>query len=57
MIIGNVAIYAVGVLQLSTFVGFEKAVALGLTPFIIGDLVKTAVASALFPALWSKITK
>ena len=30
-----------------------KAIEYGLTPFIMGDLVKAAIAAIGFPALWS----
>ena len=47
---GTVAIYGFGVAWLATFIGFEKAVAAGMTPFLLGDAVKGALvwaASAL----------
>ncbi len=58
MIIGTIAIYSVGLVWLGTVVGWDKPIlAWGFTPFIIGDLVKSGVASALFPALWKKLSK
>ena len=38
---------------LSGFVGgFDKAVAVGLLPFIAGDIVKAIIAAIAFPAVW-----
>ncbi|MBL8805986.1 MAG: biotin transporter BioY [Rhodospirillales bacterium] len=50
MAVGTVVLHAPGVAWLATFVGFEKAVALGLTPFIAGAVVKAALATALVSA-------
>jgi biotin transport system substrate-specific component len=54
MFIGNVVIYAFGLpwLMAAEDLPFSKAVELGLTPFVIGDLVKLVLAAALFPAAW-----
>jgi biotin transport system substrate-specific component len=54
MVIGEVAIYAVGVpwLAYSAHMSPETAVATGLTPFVIGDMIKLAIAAGLFPAAW-----
>jgi biotin transport system substrate-specific component len=59
MFIGNVVIYLVGVpwlaLALSTASvanPLDKAVALGLTPFVIVDLAKLVLAALLFPTAW-----
>jgi biotin transport system substrate-specific component len=54
MFIGNVVIYAFGLpwLMAAADLPFSKAVELGLTPFVIGDLVKLVLAAALFPAAW-----
>jgi biotin transport system substrate-specific component len=54
MAIGNLLIYAVGLpwLMLAADLPLSKAVALGLTPFIVGDIVKIALAGAIFPFAW-----
>lgn len=54
MLVGNALIYAVGVpwLAASLHVSLTEAVALGLTPFLLGDAVKVALAAALLPATW-----
>jgi biotin transport system substrate-specific component len=40
-------IYVLGAGWLATMVGVEKAVALGVVPFLLGDVVKLALATAL----------
>jgi biotin transport system substrate-specific component len=53
MVGGNALIYAVGLLWLGHFVGYNaQLIALGLTPFLFGDLVKIALAVATVPLLW-----
>ena len=47
MIAGSLAIYVPGVLWLAKFVGFDKALDLGLVPFLWGDILKAALALAL----------
>lgn len=53
MIIGNIVIYACGVSWLASLIGIEKAIQLGLTPFLVGDLLKIALATALLPWCWT----
>jgi biotin transport system substrate-specific component len=60
MLIGNIAIYLVGVPWLallalpSQFAAtrWESAAAFGLTPFVIVDAVKLILAAAAFPVAW-----
>ncbi len=59
MFIGNVVIYLVGVPWLALALPAEfadsrlqSAVAFGLTPFIVVDLIKLALAAGLFPTAW-----
>ncbi|MDA8034510.1 MAG: biotin transporter BioY [Actinomycetota bacterium] len=54
MMVGEVAIYLVGVVWLAVdlHVGMGKAVALGFTPFVVGDAVKMALAAGLLPGAW-----
>jgi biotin transport system substrate-specific component len=52
MLAGNGAIFTLGILWLSTFVGLEKAIMVGLVPFLAGELVKMAAAGALLPTGW-----
>jgi biotin transport system substrate-specific component len=54
MLVGEVVIYAVGVPWLAAAMHWspERAVAMGLTPFVIGDALKLAIAAGIFPAAW-----
>jgi biotin transport system substrate-specific component len=47
VVAGTIAIYAPGVLWLAHIVGFERALELGLVPFVWGDLLKAGLAFAL----------
>jgi biotin transport system substrate-specific component len=47
MVLGIVVIYAPGAAWLATFVGADRAVALGVVPFLLGDAIKAALAAAL----------
>jgi len=50
--LGGVALnYAPGIAWLATFTGLESAFALGAAPFILGDVVKAALAVSLALAL------
>ena len=52
MLIGNGLCLVIGAAWLAGLVGFDKAVALGITPFIVGGVLKSALAAAtlkLFP--------
>ena len=54
MLLGNLVIYAIGVPWLALAAGqpLDWAIAKGLLPFLLGDALKLALASALFPAAW-----
>ena len=54
MVLGNALIYLVGVpwLAAALNVSLVQAIALGLTPFLLGDAVKVALAAGLLPAAW-----
>ena len=53
MLIGNVLIYVPGLLWLGSIVGWDKPVLeWGLTPFLLGDAAKLALAAFLLPAAW-----
>ena len=52
MLIGNIIIYAFGVAHLSSLIGFDKAVASGLKPFILFDVIKIVAAAIIIPSLW-----
>jgi biotin transport system substrate-specific component len=54
MLVGNAVIYAIGLPWLMVVAGFDlpTAVAKGLTPFLLGDALKLALAAAVFPVAW-----
>ncbi|MFI8927607.1 biotin transporter BioY [Streptomyces sp. NPDC053474] len=54
MVLGSAIIYAVGVpyLAASTGMSLTEAVAAGLTPFLIGDALKAALAMGALPLSW-----
>jgi len=52
MILGNVAIFALGLPWLARFVGSSNVWALGFWPFLAGDVVKIGLAAALLPLGW-----
>lgn len=54
MLAGNAVIYVLGAgfLALHLGVGADRALALGVLPFLVGDAVKIAVATALLPTAW-----
>lgn len=55
MLLGLVAIYALGLGWLAQFVPADKVLVYGFTPFILGDLVKIALAAVLIiglPTAW-----
>ena len=70
MIVGNALIYIPGLLWLATWINsngyfdaatyasvFEQTMVWGLTPFIIGDILKLAVAAMIFPMIWKLVGK
>ncbi|MFI5687065.1 biotin transporter BioY [Streptomyces sp. NPDC051636] len=59
MILGEAVIYAVGVPYLAYAAGLSasRAIALGLTPFLIGDALKAALAMGLLPAAWKLVKR
>ena len=52
MIIGNIVLYLPGLVWLARFVSFERVLAVGFYPFILGDLLKIFLASSLLPFCW-----
>lgn len=58
MLLGNALIYVPGLLWLGVLYGFDKPLlAWGLTPFLIGDAVKLALAALLVPGAWKLLGK
>ncbi|MFC5958799.1 biotin transporter BioY [Streptomyces pratens] len=59
MLLGSAVIYAVGVpyLALATGMSASAAIAAGLTPFLIGDALKAALAMGVLPTAWRFVNK
>lgn len=59
MLLGSAVIYAVGVpyLALATGMSAAAAIAAGLTPFLIGDALKAALAMGVLPTAWRFVNK
>lgn len=56
MLIGNALIYVPGLLWLGQLYGWDKPILTwGLTPFLIGDAIKLALAALLLPAVWKLV--
>ncbi len=56
MLIGNALIYIPGLIWLGQLYGWDQPIlAWGLTPFLIGDALKLALAAVLVPGLWKLI--
>lgn len=52
MLIGSAVLFACGLLWLGRFTGWDLVIQTGLLPFIPGDLLKIALATAVLPAGW-----
>ncbi|MFD0315015.1 biotin transporter BioY [Streptomyces flavalbus] len=59
MLLGEAIIYAVGVpyLALATGMSASAAIAAGLTPFLLGDALKAALAMGALPTAWKLADK
>ena len=55
MVIGNCVIYLCGALWLANFIGFGKAIVMGVLPFLYGDALKLVVAAGLMPWAWRAV--
>lgn len=56
MVIGNALIYVPGLLWLGELYGWNKPILQwGLTPFLVGDAIKLALAAVLLPTLWKLV--
>ena len=58
MLIGNLIIYAFGLLWLGALLGWDKPLLQwGMYPFLFGDLLKIALAMVVLPGAWQAIKK
>ena len=56
MAIGNALIYVPGLIWLGMLYGWDKPILeWGLTPFLVGDAIKLALAAVLLPAAWKLV--
>ena len=56
MLAGTVIIFFLGIAWLSTFIGFEKAIAAGLIPFLLSEGLKISLAVIIMPLLWKRLS-
>lgn len=59
MIIGNVIIFSIGLIWLHQYSGqsWSWTIEKGLTPFILAEFIKIAIASTALPAVWRLVAK
>ena len=56
LLIGNAVLYAPGLIWLGTLLGWDKPIlAWGLYPFLLGDALKLALATATLPLVWRAV--
>ena len=56
LLIGNALIYVPGLLWLGALYGWDQPILQwGLTPFLLGDAIKLALAALLVPAVWKLV--
>jgi biotin transport system substrate-specific component len=56
MLAGTLLIFTPGILWLSSFIGFEKAVAAGLIPFLLSESLKIMLAVLVMPLIWKRLS-
>ena len=52
MVLGNLVLYGFGLGWLAHWVGAANALAVGLYPFVAGEVIKVALAAAVLPLGW-----
>lgn len=59
MLAGSAVIYIPGLLLLGALTGLkgESLLSAGLTPFLLGDAIKLALAAALLPGAWALLSR
>ncbi len=57
MALGNAVIYAFGIPWLAQFVGWPRALEVGLLPFLLGDAIKAALAALALPGAWVLVAR
>lgn len=56
-LVGEIVILGLGALWIAAMFGSDKAIAWGVGPFIVTDLIKIALASAIVPAVVALVAK
>ncbi|MBZ9755816.1 biotin transporter BioY [Mesorhizobium sp. ESP6-5] len=57
MLVAEGVMMAMGFAWLALLIGPEKSWQFGVVPFIVGDLIKVALAASLVPAVWSLLKR
>ena len=58
LLVGNILLYVPGLLWLGSIIGWDQPVLeLGLYPFVLGDLMKIAMAVLLLPSAWKYVNR
>jgi biotin transport system substrate-specific component len=57
MLVAEIVMMAMGFAWLALLIGPEKSWQFGVVPFIVGDLIKVALAASIVPAVWSLLPK
>ncbi|MER8395438.1 biotin transporter BioY [Mesorhizobium sp. M1340] len=57
MLVAEIVMMAMGFAWLALLIGPEKSWQFGVVPFIVGDLIKVALAASLVPAVWSLLKR
>jgi biotin transport system substrate-specific component len=55
--VAEVVMMAMGFAWLALLIGADKAWQFGVVPFVVGDLIKVALAASLVPAVWSILAR
>ncbi|MER9837853.1 biotin transporter BioY [Mesorhizobium sp. M0145] len=57
MLVAEIVMMAMGFAWLALLIGPEKSWQFGVLPFVVGDLIKVALAASLVPAVWSLLKR
>jgi biotin transport system substrate-specific component len=59
MLLGEILIFAPGLLwlQMSYNLSWSKTIAFGLTPFIVGEIIKIGIAGTALPSVWAVVRR
>jgi biotin transport system substrate-specific component len=56
MTLGNLVLYGFGVAWLAFLMGLDRALAVGVYPFVLGEVVKVGLAAAILPQGWRTLS-